>query len=113
MQEFLSRSRDVYDLLERMKKLVLRDMKREYPDVDYFDENDLIEAMQDVYEETRRPFVVIIDEWDCIFREYKEDKEAQEIYLDFLRDMLKDKPCIHLAYMTGILPIKNMGLIQL
>lgn len=106
MQEFLSRSRDVYDLLERMKKLVLRDMKREYPDVDYFDENDLIEAMQDVYEETRRPFVVIIDEWDCIFREYKEDKEAQEIYLDFLRDMLKDKPCIHLAYMTGILLIK-------
>ena len=78
-------------------------------DVDYFDENDLIEAMQDVYEETRRPFVVIIDEWDCIFREYKEDKEAQEIYLDFLRDMLKDKPCIHLAYMTGILPIKKYG----
>ena len=84
-------------------------MKREYPDVDYFDENDLIEAMQDVYEETRRPFVVIIDEWDCIFREYKEDKEAQAIYLDFLRDMLKDKPCIHLAYMTGILPIKKYG----
>ena len=83
MQEFLSRSRDVYELLERMKKLVFRDMKREYPDVDYFDENDLIEAMQDVYEETRRPFVVIIDEWDCIFREYKEDKEAQAIYLDF------------------------------
>lgn len=108
MQEFLSRSRDVYDLLERMKKLVFRDMKREYPDVDYFDENDLIEAMQDVYEETRRPFVVIIDEWDCIFREYKEDKEAQAIYLDFLRDMLKDKPCIHLAYMTGILPIKKI-----
>mgnify|MGYP000776621134 CR=1 FL=1 len=77
--------------------------------MDYFDENDLIEAMQDVYEETRRPFVVIIDEWDCIFREYKEDKEAQEIYLDFLRDMLKDKPCIHLAYMTGILPIKKYG----
>ena len=88
---------------------MLRDMKREYPDVDYFDENDLIEAMQDVYEETRRPFVVIIDEWDCIFREYKEDKEAQAIYLDFLRDMLKDKPCIHLAYMTGILPIKKYG----
>ena len=43
------------------------------------------------------------------FREYKEDKEAQEIYLDFLRDMLKDKPCIHLAYMTGILPIKKYG----
>ena len=78
-------------------------------DVDYFDENDLIEAMQDVYEETRRPFVVIIDEWDCIFREYRENHEAQEQYLDFLRDFLKDKAYIHLAYMTGILPIKKYG----
>ena len=34
---------------------------------------------------------------------------SQEIYLDFLRDMLKDKSCIALAYMTGILPIKKYG----
>ena len=52
---------------------------------------------------------MILDEWDCIFREYKEDKEAQEKYLDFLRDLLKDKAYIHLAYMTGILPIKKYG----
>lgn len=52
---------------------------------------------------------MIIDEWDCIFREYKQDKEAQEKYLDFLRDLLKDKVCIYLSYMTGILPIKKYG----
>ena len=52
---------------------------------------------------------MIIDEWDCIFREYKQDKEAQEKYLNFLRDLLKDKGYIHLAYMTGILPIKKYG----
>lgn len=109
MQEFLSRTKNIYELLDRMKRLVLRDLKREYPNVDYFDDTDLIESMQDVYQETNCPFVVIIDEWDCIFREYKQDKEAQEIYLDFLRDMLKDKSCIALAYMTGILPIKKYG----
>ena len=65
--------------------------------------------MQDVYAYSRCPFVVIIDEWDCIFREYKQDKEAQEKYLDFLRDLLKDKGYIHLAYMTGILPVKKYG----
>ena len=32
-----------------------------------FDDTDLIESMQDVYQETNCPFVVIIDEWDCIF----------------------------------------------
>lgn len=109
MQEFLSRSKSMDEMLERLKKLVMREIKKEYPDVDYFDETDLIQSMQDVYEETKQPFVVIIDEWDCIFREYRGQKEAQDQYLDFLRDFLKDREYIHLAYMTGILPIKKYG----
>ena len=68
MQEFLSRSDSVEALVDRVKKLVLRDLKREYPDVDYFDDTDLVESMQDIYETEKCPFVVIIDEWDCIFR---------------------------------------------
>ena len=109
MQEILSRSNNIYELIERFKRLIIRELKGEYPDVDYFDDTDLIECMQDVYAQKKQPFVVIIDEWDCIFREYKEDKTAQEKYLDFLRDLLKDKAYIHLAYMTGILPIKKYG----
>ena len=109
MQEFLSRTGDVDKLIDRSKKLVIRELKAEHPDVDYFDDTDLVESMQDIYREKKIPFVVIIDEWDCIFREYKQDKEAQEKYLDFLRDLLKDKGYIHLAYMTGILPIKKYG----
>ena len=109
MQEFLSRTGDVDKLIDRIKKLVIRELKAEHPDVDYFDDTDLVESMQDIYREKKIPFVVIIDEWDCIFREYKQDKEAQEKYLDFLRDLLKDKGYIHLAYMTGILPIKKYG----
>ena len=69
--------------------------------MDYFDDTDLVESMQDIYETEKCPFVVIIDEWDCIFREFRQNKEAQEKYLDFLRDLLKDKSCIHLAYMTA------------
>ena len=109
MQEFLSRSKNVEGLIERIKKLLIRELKKEYPDPDYYDDMDLIESMQDVYAESKRPFVIIIDEWDCIFREFKENRAAQEQYLDFLRDFLKDKGYIHLAYMTGILPIKKYG----
>ena len=109
MQDFLSRSNNIQELMERVRKIVLRELRSAYPDVDFFDENDLIESMQDVYAYSRCPFVIIIDEWDCIFREYKQDKEAQEKYLDFLRDLLKDKGYIHLAYMTGILPVKKYG----
>ncbi len=109
IQEFLSRTHNIEKMLERIKQLVIRELKKEYPAVDYFDDSDLIQCMQDIYEETGCPFIFIIDEWDCILREYKQDFQAQKIYLDFLRDLLKDKGYIHLVYMTGILPVKKYG----
>ncbi|MEI3238748.1 MAG: AAA family ATPase [Lachnospiraceae bacterium] len=69
----------------------------------------LIQAMKDVFSHTKCPFVILIDEWDCLFREYKQDKDAQKKYLDFLRVWLKDKDYVAMAYMTGILPIKKYG----
>ena len=41
-------------------------------------EDSLVFAMKDVYAHTKRPFIILIDEWDCLFREYKQDKEVQE-----------------------------------
>ena len=53
--------------------------------------------------------VFILDEWDCVFRASHKDSEAQAVYLDFLRSLLKDKHYVKLAYMTGILPVKKYG----
>ena len=69
----------------------------------------LIQVMKDIYAKTKRSFVILIDEWDCLFREYQQDQNAQKKYLDFLRSWLKDKEYVALAYMTGILPIKKYG----
>lgn len=109
MQEFLSQSKDIMDMLQLLQKSVLWELLEKYPDFRYFDNTNLARTMQDVYSNTKCSFVLIIDEWDCIFREYKTDKEAQEKYLDFLRNLMKDKNYIHLAYMTGILPVKKYG----
>ena len=109
IQEFLSQSKDMDEMIRLLQKSVLWDLLGEYPDFRYFDSSNLTRTMQDIYQQTKCPFVIIIDEWDCVFREYKTEKEAQEKYLDFLRDLLKDKGYIHLAYMTGILPIKKYG----
>ena len=109
VQDFLSRSSSINEVIQNIKYLVVRELISEYPTVNYSDRTELSASMQDIYHQKNCPFVIIIDEWDCIFREYKEDKDAQEMYLDFLRDLLKDKAYIHLAYMTGILPIKKYG----
>lgn len=65
--------------------------------------------MKVVFSYTKFPFVSLIDEWDCLFREYKHSEEAQKKYLDFLRAWLKDQSYVALAYMTGILPVKKYG----
>ena len=83
--------------------MILKDLKFEFKDV--ISESEIIDAFNEVYAYTKNKFIFIIDEWDCIFREFKEDKTAQETYLDFLRSLLKDKNYIEMCYMTGILPI--------
>ena len=109
MQEFLSQTGNMKEMLELVKKSVLWELTDKYPDVRYFDDTNLTRSLQDIYISKKIPFVIIIDEWDCVFREYKNSTEEQKKYLDFLRDLLKDKSYIHLAYMTGILPIKKYG----
>ena len=92
-----------------LNEYLIFDLKEQYGQVRFRDEKNLVQVMKDVYSYTKHPFVILIDEWDCLFREYQQDQEAQKKYLDFLRFWLKDKEYVALAYMTGILPIKKYG----
>ena len=107
MQEFLSMTQNVDKMLKVLQKRLIKELKYNYPE--YVDCDNLVFAMQDIFSYTGQSFIVLIDEWDCLFRQYKQDEEAQRKYLDFLRVWLKDKGYIALAYMTGILPIKKYG----
>ena len=71
MQEFLSQSSDMPEMLALLKKSLLWDMLDSYTELKYFDKTNLTRTMQDIFNQTKIPFVIIIDEWDCIFREYR------------------------------------------
>ena len=109
MVNFLSHGNSMTEVISYLERRLIHELKREYSDVDCFDWNDLISVLEDIFAEKKTPFVFIIDEWDCIFRRHKEDRDSQTIYLDFLRNLLKNKSYVALAYMTGILPIKKYG----
>ena len=109
MTEFFDKRMSFDKSMEKMQKLVCRDIKKIYPDVDYFDDADLLQTLADVYTDNKRQLVIVIDEWDAVFRTDNTNKKEQTEYLDFLRDLMKDKSYIALAYMTGILPIKKYG----
>ena len=110
MQKFLSNSNSMDELLALLTRNLIRDFKKaykHYEDIDY--ESGLSFCMEEIFAEENIPFIILIDEWDCIFREHRDDKNAQEKYLDFIRSWLKDQSYVALAYMTGILPIKKYG----
>lgn len=95
-----------------LQDAVIREVRERYPDCIAPDEKSLPVALAEVNERTGARFVIIIDEWDCLFREDKMDKKSQENYIELLRGLFKGGPAqrfISFAYLTGILPIKKYG----
>ena len=109
IQQFLSQTENAAAFKERVEKTLLWELLEEFPDLNYFDRSSLISVLQTISARLSTGFIFIIDEWDCIFREYRNDTDAQKMYLDFMRNLLKDHSYVALAYMTGILPIKKDG----
>ena len=89
MQEFLSATENIDQMLRMLNDYLLFDLKEQYGQVRFRDENNLVQVMKDVYSYTKHPFVILIDEWDCLFREYQQDQEAQKKYLDFFKILVE------------------------
>ena len=108
MQQFLIEA-DVGNVTHYLEQEVLRELRKVYGR--YLDREDIrfAAALREIFVETGRQFIFLIDECDCVMRERQESEAMQKQYLDFLRDLLKDQPYVALAYVTGILPVKKYG----
>ena len=91
------------DYIEFYKSRIIRDISETYPNVNVDDT--ISEMLKQASDETGEGFVFVIDEWDYIFNNNLFTEEDRKDFLEFLRDLLKDKPYVELAYMTGVLPI--------
>ena len=97
------------NIVDKIKEYIYKDFKADFGDeIDYND--NISYVLMRVYKKTNIPFVIIIDEWDCIIRN-SEDKDLVHRYLQFLHSLFKSeesKSFLALAYITGILPIKKI-----
>ncbi len=91
------------EYIEFYKNRLVRDIKQIYPNVN--SDDTISEMLKQAYEETGKGFIFILDEWDYIFNNNLFELKDREKFLDFLKNLLKDKPYVELAYMTGVLPI--------
>ncbi len=110
---FLSRAKEVDRVVFDIQEAVIEELRSAFPEnikeeVDY-----LPEALLQIAQATGERFFIIIDEWDAIFRERKEEEALQREYIQLLRGLFKGGLATDVsiagAYMTGILPIKKYG----
>lgn len=89
----------------------IKELKEYYPEELNEELKSLPEALSRINAAIGKKFIVVIDEWDVLIRDEALNQSVQKEYISFLRGMFKgSEPSkfIHLAYLTGILPIKKI-----
>lgn len=89
----------------------ISELKEYYPNILPEQIHSLPEALSRIHEAIGNKFIIIIDEWDVLIRDEALNQTIQDEYISFLRGLFKgNEPSkyIHLAYLTGILPIKKV-----
>lgn len=107
---FICNCQDRKKVVSFIQKQVIQELRSFYPDAKM--EETLPMTLSRINEVSGGKFIIIIDEWDALFREEKDDTELQKDYIQLLRGLFKSSQTdkmIEAAYMTGILPIKKYG----
>ena len=102
-----SSSQDKKDILTNLKNWLLKDFRKEFPDIEFSESDPVSKMILDVYDKTKIQFIIIIDEYDVLVRE-RIPEDIFKSYLELLNSLFKNNelsPAIALAYLTGILPI--------
>ena len=98
------------DIVDKMDAALLDNVATAYPDIPVRPGDRLMNYLLRVSLTQKQSFIMIIDEWDAICREYPPGSKAMDRYVDWLRRMFKSQDAIQVfagVYMTGILPIKK------
>ena len=96
--------------LDFLEKELKNDLEQAYPGIIDVENDDIATALDRINSALGNKFVIIIDEWDAIFRDEKTNTGQQNRYINLLRSLFKgnrSKKFTALAYITGILPIKK------
>ena len=119
MTDFVTRYNKSSDIVDHIQIDVIEELKETYPEVQYKENGNLADVLFAIASQAHQEkFIMIVDEWDAILREWPEESNASEQYINLLRGLFKStnsKSTFAGVYMTGILPIKkyNTGMMAI
>ena len=112
MAWFISNAQNIEDTILNLQRDIGKELREAFPDCVTEEVVSLPEILLTISVKTGHKFLIIIDEWDALFREAPENTELQKTYIQLLRALFKGIQVSRFlcgAYMTGILPIKKYG----
>ncbi len=107
IQSMIALNQGAKGVVSYIQKSVCKELADEFSDI-HFSKDNLVEAILNIFNKTNEKFVFILGEYDCLFRDYPNEKEEVKAYLNLLRGLFKGAigdRAVALAYMTGIFPI--------
>lgn len=110
VSEFIVTADENKNIVDWMQQKVCEELAECFPAIK--NTSKLFDVLQEIRDFTGTKFIVLIDEWDAIFRECSSDTDLQTQYINMLRGLFKSSitdRVIAGAYLTGILPIKKYG----
>ncbi len=103
--EAANESSSYEEFITTTKEILQEDLREAFPDVNFRKKGTAIQDLQKIYEHTQNKFILVFDEWDCIFHKTYTTDEDRRSFINWLAALTKDKGYIALSYMTGVLPI--------
>ena len=105
----------VETLIDYLEYAIINDLREREDFAECFNKHQientgLLKALSTLRNDLNAQFIFIMDEWDLIYRDYRNETALQEKFIELLRGLFKSdggKACFALTYLTGILPIKK------
>ena len=110
IQQFVSKYPVIKDMVARLTKELLFDVKMEMPDVTLFDDTDLVRTSKDIFSQKREKFIFIIDEWDSIFRVHRDNGALTDKYRANIQfSLIFIQPLATLVFLSGPIVVPFSG----
>lgn len=110
---YISAAKKVSDVVKNIRQSLTEELISTFPALQELNGKSIGDVFLAATKINSEKFFFVIDEWDALFREQKDNLSLQEEYINFLRELFKNGPVtdnvVAGAFMTGILPIKKYG----
>ncbi len=111
MTNFVTRYRNDVNIVRHLENDIIAELREVYKNINYTTNGTLLSVLYSIVQQAEpQKFIMIVDEWDAVLREFNFENDVASKYVDFLRLLFKSVNSMSVfagVYMTGILPIKK------